>query len=81
MLFRSYDLELLQKADYLTLPEKYEIIIGVSKKPGEVLTRSAQNKVNDVLEFIKENAKKDQINVFVAEDEVMAARRVIDLVS
>lgn len=74
---KIYDLELLSKTSYLTIPDKRELILGISKNPGEVLSKGTIGRMNDTLGFIKENAGKEGIDVFISNDEREAGEHIL----
>lgn len=78
---KIYDLEYFNKIQTLDRPEKLELILSVNRKPGELLSRSANIRVGDTLTMIRESARRDGINVVLVENEEHAVQHIMKNVS
>lgn len=70
------DLETFQKSQFLTKPEKYEIIIGTPSYSDPTLSDKSLSNLKNNIEFIKEIAAQEKIQVFNTDNACEAAKHI-----
>ncbi|MFT4927515.1 MAG: hypothetical protein ACI8WB_003626 [Phenylobacterium sp.] len=74
---KLFDIESLKKSNYLLMPNKFEVVIGIPALDDPTLSDKAIHRLRSTLEMVEELAFNENIAIYRAENAKSAAQHII----